>query len=279
MDEAPLASLSLTHVHYVRLSPVPVCYHTIQGRTTDLFYKNPNDPLSYLSAWLALVPQALCVVYVTLMWASREVEILMMFAGQMACEAFNFLLKRWIKEERPKRTTARKHSSTQACKFGTYTHAEMFGKGYGMPSSHSQFVTFFSVSLSLFLLLRHVPTPSTTHSPTSLPERLLLSSVACLCAVAVVVSRVYLNYHTPKQVLAGCAAGAFSATAWFLVTTYLRRYGWVEWALDSQVAEMFRVRDLVITEDLVDAGWGRWKEKRKDQPRVNTSTGLEKKAR
>lgn len=203
----------------------------------------------------------------------------MMFAGQMACEAFNFLLKRWIKEERPKRTTARKHFSTQACKFWTYTHAEMFGKGYGMPSSHSQFVTFFSVSLSLFLLLRHVPSPSTTHSPTSLPERLLLSSVACLCAVAVVVSRVYLNYHTPKQVLAGCAAGAFSATAWFLVTTYLRRYGWVEWALDSRVAEMFRVRDLVITEDLVDAGWGRWKEKRKDQPRVNNSTSLEKKAR
>jgi hypothetical protein len=28
---------------------------------------------------------------------------MMMFAGQMACEAFNLLLKRWIKEERPKR--------------------------------------------------------------------------------------------------------------------------------------------------------------------------------
>ena len=27
-----------------------------------------------------------------------------MFAGQMACEAFNFLLKRVIREERPKRT-------------------------------------------------------------------------------------------------------------------------------------------------------------------------------
>ena len=26
-----------------------------------------------------------------------------MFVGQMGCEALNFLLKRWIKEERPKR--------------------------------------------------------------------------------------------------------------------------------------------------------------------------------
>ncbi len=31
----------------------------------------------------------------------------MMFAGQMACEALNFLLKRWIKEERPKCTERR----------------------------------------------------------------------------------------------------------------------------------------------------------------------------
>ena len=28
-----------------------------------------------------------------------------MFAGQMGCEALNFLLKRLIKEERPKRTS------------------------------------------------------------------------------------------------------------------------------------------------------------------------------
>ena len=74
----PLASLSLTHVTY-----------------------NPADKLSYLSAWLALVPQGLVVVYVTLMWASREFEICAMFAGQMACEGLNFVLKRWIREERP----------------------------------------------------------------------------------------------------------------------------------------------------------------------------------
>lgn len=146
----------------------------------------------------------------------------------------------------------------------------MYGKGYGMPSSHAQFVTYFSISLSLFLLLRHVPNPSTTHSPTSPPERLLLSFVACLCAAAVVASRVYLNYHTPKQVLVGCAAGAFSAMAWFLVTTFLRRYGWVEMALDTRLAEMFRIRDLVITEDLAEAGWGRWQEKVHGRRRINS---------
>ena len=65
--------------------------------------QNPDDRLSFLSAWLALVPQALCVIYVTLVWATREVEVLLMFVGQMGCEALNFVLKRIIKEERPQR--------------------------------------------------------------------------------------------------------------------------------------------------------------------------------
>ena len=82
MEDPPLASLSLTHVHY-----------------------NPNDPISYLCAWLALVPQGLCVVYVTLIWSTREAEVLLMFAGQMTCEALNWVLKRYIKEERPRRTS------------------------------------------------------------------------------------------------------------------------------------------------------------------------------
>ena len=56
-----------------------------------------------MSAWLALVPQALCVAYVVLIWASREIEILLMFAGQMGCEVLNLILKRLIKEERPRR--------------------------------------------------------------------------------------------------------------------------------------------------------------------------------
>lgn len=162
---------------------------------------------------------------------------------------------------------------------GTFHHLEadskpeMFGKGYGMPSSHSQFVAFFSISLSLFLLLRHVPSRATTYSPSSFLERSLLSIVACLCAAAVVVSRVYLNYHTTKQVMVGCVAGTFSALAWFAVTTYLRRYGWIEWALDTRVAHTFRFRDLVVTEDLVDAGWERWEKRRMAQLQANNRRG------
>jgi dolichyldiphosphatase len=146
----------------------------------------------------------------------------------------------------------------------------MHGKGYGMPSSHAQFVTFFSVTLTFFLLFRHVPHPTETHTPFSFPQRLLLSVLALASAGAVASSRIYLSYHTPKQVLVGCAAGAISAVLWFGFTTYLRRAGWIEWALETELARLFRVRDLVVQEDLVDSGWARWVERR------SRSNGLKK---
>jgi dolichyldiphosphatase len=76
--EPPLVSLAVTHVYY-----------------------NPTDPFSLLSAYLALLPQALMVIYVTLIYARREIEIVLMFVGQLLCEASNWILKRLIKEDRP----------------------------------------------------------------------------------------------------------------------------------------------------------------------------------
>jgi dolichyldiphosphatase len=118
----------------------------------------------------------------------------------------------------------------------------MHGKGYGMPSSHAQFVSFFSITLALFLLFRHVPHPTDTHTPFSFFQRFLLSVLALVSAAAVAVSRIYLSYHTPKQVLVGCLAGAVCAVVWFAFTTYLRRAGWIEWILETELARLFRVR-------------------------------------
>jgi dolichyldiphosphatase len=182
-------------------------------------------------------------VYATLIWSTREVEILLMFAGQLGCEALNFILKRLIKEERPK---------------------QMYGKGYGMPSSHAQFVAFFSVSLTLFLLFRHSPPKRSTpsHTPLSLFSRVSLSLLALGNAALVAWSRIYLNYHTPKQVLVGVSAGVISALAWFIATTVLRRSGWLTWLLNTFVARLFRMRDLVVEEDLCQAGWEKWENQR-----------------
>lgn len=140
----------------------------------------------------------------------------------------------------------------------------MLGKGYGMPSSHAQFVAFFSTYLSLFLLFRHNPQHHTfrspNHSPTPLWQRVCLSLASIASAAAVSQSRIYLSYHHPRQVFVGIGAGVLCAVGWFAVTGVARYSGWVEAALEVQPLRWLRFRDLVVNEDLVDAGWERWEE-------------------
>lgn len=256
---------------YVTL-PFTLYLHCEQLKLTPFPIQDPSDPISLLSAWLALLPQALCVVYATLLWSHREAEVALMFAGQLACEALNFALKRLIKQERPKRIP-------------------LLGKGYGMPSSHAQFAFFWAVSVCLFLLVRHVPkgraTPASAgpakknvgdggvewaarfraveefaHSPWSLAHRAVAGVCSVAVAGAVAWSRVYLGYHTPAQVAAGVAAGTASAVGWFALTGWVRSSGLLSWALQLPPARWFRIRDLVIEEDLQWAGWEKWEGRR-----------------
>ena len=174
----------------------------------------------------------------------------------MACEAFNFALKRLLKEERPK---------------------QMHGKGYGMPSSHAQFVAFFAVSLTLFLLLRHVPKePTPSHTPLSMLVRVLLSGVVLANAGLVAWSRIYLSYHTPKQVLVGSVAGAVTGVAWFLFTAIVRQIGLVSWGLNQPIVRLFRMRDLVVKEDLCQAGWEKWEGERVARASTSHQNGKKK---
>lgn len=210
-----------------------------------------------------------------------------MFAGQLACEAANFVLKRLIKEERPSRI----HRT---------------GKGYGMPSSHAQFVAFWAVAMALFLLVRHTPSwtdhgygprsaaaadgqgnrqagprssasssrrasswgqdwvmvETYAHRPWSYPERAAAAVFVLGAAALVAWSRVYLGYHTVNQVLVGCLAGAACAVAWYAATSAARKLGLLAWALESPVARGLRVRDLVVSEDLCQAGWEKWEDRK-----------------
>lgn len=219
-----------------------------------------------------------------------------MFAGQLACEAANFVLKRLIKEERPSRI----HRT---------------GKGYGMPSSHAQFVAFWAVAMALFLLVRHTPSwtdhgygprssaaaavdgqgggagagagarggqgnnrsaqrrtsswgqdwvmvESYAHRPWTYAERAAASAFVLGVAALVAWSRVYLGYHTVNQVLVGCLAGAVCAVAWYAATAVARSAGLLAWALESPFARGLRVRDLVVSEDLCQAGWEKWEDRK-----------------
>lgn len=205
-----------------------------------------------------------------------------MFAGQMGCEALNFALKRLIKEERPRRMPS--PCNARKISLPIFTIIVMNGKGYGMPSSHAQFLAFYSVSLTLFLLYRHASPPShaSSSSPnasTPLLHRVAVSIVSVMIAVSVAASRIYLNYHTPRQVVVGCAAGAVSAMAWFAITEYFRRTGWLHWMLDLDICRALRIRDLLAEEDLVEAGWREWEARMKRKRGIDGKDGRDNRVR
>lgn len=105
---------------------------------------------------------------------------------------------------------------------------------------------------------------SYAHRPWSLVERAAASLLVLLVAAAVAWSRVYLGYHTVNQVLVGLLAGTLSALAWYAVTAVVRQTGLLAWALESPVARALRVRDLVVSEDLSQAGWEKWEDRKAD---------------
>ncbi|EGX50146.1 hypothetical protein AOL_s00076g351 [Orbilia oligospora ATCC 24927] len=208
-DASPLASLSITHVSY-----------------------DPSDPLSLVAAYLSLIPQALMIVYAVLIFSHRELEIILACAGQLGCEAINYVLKRVIKEARP---------------------SNLKGKGYGMPSSHTQFMFFFATYISLWIALRNkfIPKPI---------KAVLLLALSAL-AVGVAGSRVYLQYHTVKQVLVGSGAGVIIGLGWFVTTALMRTIvGGKLWdfLLESEVARLVYVKDECTVVDLHRRDWEGW---------------------
>ncbi|CAK7205431.1 hypothetical protein SEUCBS139899_008202 [Sporothrix eucalyptigena] len=269
-----LASLSLTHVYY-----------------------DPNDFISYICAWLALVPQAIIIVYVTLVWSTREAEVFLAFAGQLACEAVNFALKRIIKEERPQHHY---HASMLAHLLGGLYENKEEGSGeagaivdgaganaegvldgiqrlpirggYGMPSSHAQFAGFWALTVALFLLVRYESKKTRSsmakagaalvpwHKRTSMSlfERVATSIAAFIVALFIAWSRVYLQYHTLRQVLVGFAAGLVVGAGWFGFTSVARYTGLLDWGLQLPPAQYLRFRDLALEEDPLQPGWDKW---------------------
>jgi len=80
-----------------------------------------------------------------------------MWAGQFFGELLNWIIKHAIKEERPIREFSIIEflyalTTELECIFG---FLERIGNGYGFPSSHSQYMAYFSSFLVCHLYMRH----------------------------------------------------------------------------------------------------------------------------
>ncbi|KAI8346591.1 phosphatidic acid phosphatase type 2/haloperoxidase [Mortierella sp. GBAus27b] len=209
-----LTSLSITHVKFTG-----------------------NDIYSKLFAYITLSPFGITCGYIAVILSTRDLSVLLMLVGQFLNECINFVLKRTIKQERP---TA---------------HLDLgLGDGYGMPSSHSQFMAYFATYL-IILMYRGGSPGVITH---------FLSVGVAIWAVLVIYSRVHLYYHTWQQVVAGSLCGcAFAAGYYFFVQRFLRSKGMHDWMLDNAVGRWFCVVERERMDNVYQWEWEQFQQWRK----------------
>ncbi|KAJ7224141.1 hypothetical protein GGX14DRAFT_648651 [Mycena pura] len=228
MGLGPQTSLDLTHVLYddssyfslalalVTLSPI-----LLMASTASNLFAIVDPVLYFQPAYAALAIQ------------TREYIIIIMWAGQFAGEALNLVLKHAIRQERP-----------------SYSAAH----GYGFPSSHSQYMGYFTTFLILHLYFRH-RFASTGYSILDSAWRVAVYSALMAWAAIVAYSRYYLRYHSILQILWGLAIGmALGITVYaFCELIPRRRPNSIFGALKSYIVEnplstWLQIRD----------GWGIW---------------------
>ncbi|KAM6497166.1 hypothetical protein JOM56_007639 [Amanita muscaria] len=207
------------------------------------------DDSSWLSLVLALVtlsPILLMASYAALTVYTREYIILVMWTGQFANEGLNYVLKHAIKQDRPD---------------------EKLGDGYGFPSSHSQYMAYFSAFLICHLYFRH-RFSSTGSTILDALWRFLVYLFLVFWAGAVAYSRYYLEYHNEHQILWGLAIGAAVGVALYvfaeLVPTRrpLSMLGQFKtFLLINPVSTWFQLRDgwAVWSDGGHEEEWVRWR--------------------
>ncbi|PWN36057.1 uncharacterized protein FA14DRAFT_112716, partial [Meira miltonrushii] len=231
-DPGQYASLALTHVQY-----------------------HPDDPLAYPLSLITLSPPFLVVVYIVICLIRRDLTILFGFAGQLACEGFNLILKRIFKQGRP---------------------TDFLGTGYGMPSSHSQFVGYFMMFWCAHFI-RFRPGMSRRKRTQSAPSLIdLIRSLEHAALVTFIIfgslmtaySRYHLSYHTPLQIIVGLSLGMASGLAWYIVCEVIGRkkiFGLKRSPrrilLESPLFVALRIRDTwsVWDDGGIEAEYGLWK--------------------
>eukprot|EP01097_Dermamoeba_algensis_P006089 TRINITY_DN383_c0_g1_i1.p1 TRINITY_DN383_c0_g1~~TRINITY_DN383_c0_g1_i1.p1 ORF type:complete len:244 (-),score=51.88 TRINITY_DN383_c0_g1_i1:279-974(-) len=149
-----------------------------------------DDLLSLYFAFSSLYPVLIVTSFFSLCLFTRELQTCYFFLGQLLNEALALTLKELIKQPRP--------------------HTDLLLKDYGMPSSHAQFMSFFTsyVFFSFFFSQR-----VTFQNPFG---KYLILAVLLFLTGSTAYSRLEMKYHSLEQVVAGHLIGILTAFVWFL---------------------------------------------------------------
>ncbi|XP_057984190.1 lipid phosphate phosphatase gamma [Malania oleifera] len=152
-----------------------------------------GDRLGHFLAWVSLIPVFISFGgFITHFIFRRELQGMFFALGLIISQFINELIKTSVQQARPE----------------TCAMLEMCDS-HGWPSSHSQYMFFFAVYITL--LTRN------QMGLWTLKYKWILGSVPWFLALFTMYSRVYLGYHTVAQVFAGAALGIVLGALWFWV--------------------------------------------------------------
>ncbi|KAF9437521.1 hypothetical protein BGZ76_000395 [Entomortierella beljakovae] len=195
----------------------------------------PNDLYSKIFAHLTLSPLAITCGYIAVILTTRDITAVTMGVGQALNECINYILKKNVKHARP---------------------TEYLGNGYGMPSSHSQFMAYFATYM-ITLMYRSGASSDTVSSH-------LVSVIVVIWALIVIYSRVHLYYHTAQQVTVGSLCGIiFALGYYFFVQKYLRTKGMQDWMMDNSIGRWMYLVDREEIDSVYQWEWTQFQEWRK----------------
>jgi len=162
---------------------------------THVLYDSSSD-FALAMALVTLSPILLMSAYAALVIFTREMTIINMWVGQFCCEAFNFVVKRLVREGRPPGSV---------------------GNGYGFPSSHSQYMGYFATFLILHLHFKHKFEPSGSRIVNQASQASVYMAIIAW-AITVAYSRHHLSYHSVSQILWGASIGISFGLSFYTLT-------------------------------------------------------------
>eukprot|EP01132_Coremiostelium_polycephalum_P006812 gene6812-8451_t len=193
---------------------------------TTVHYKS-DDPYGWIMAYITLIPIAIAIGVITLIIFKRDLRTVSIFLGLLFSETCNYILKKSIKEHRPT------------------VWKELKKQSYGMPSSHSQFMFFFAVLMTLFFLKKRIKLRSN-----NLPKLILV--FLFFLAATVAYSRVHLFYHTSKQVFFGSMTGIILGFIWFAIVEKIFKPYFFPLITEHPIGKYFYLRDSSDIDNLME---------------------------
>ncbi|EPY49496.1 palmitoyl protein thioesterase-dolichol pyrophosphate phosphatase fusion 1 [Schizosaccharomyces cryophilus OY26] len=183
------------------------------------FFYHVDDFWKSIMELFSLIPQIIGIMYLTVMVTNRELDTFMQFGGQVTNEALNYVIKNIVKDPRPSDI--------------------IHGVGYGMPSSHSQFMGYFAAYMISWAYKYRKEEWSHISS-------LAKMGIYCVLSFCVCSSRYFLHYHSLSQVIVGFLTGLAFGYMWCWFTGQLRVLGMTKWILEFPIIEWFYIKDTII---------------------------------